>query len=373
MDINQGGPAPAKGFTLSHKNIAIGGAFVVGLLFFIFAGHNSSPTPDVKQDTGTKPTIVTSRQVIELTKLLEPVNTKPTVDPDKSADLRNAEVQAFNANAAATHKSVGGGAYGSQVTAAAPALRHTGSIVYDGTKEKDSKIVTPLASSLPRSAAVRDVVDRAVEQAPKETPMECDPDNQLQRYILPEDFVIEALTINKLNGDFVGPVKASVRSNVYFPGTRIMAFPKGSELFGEASAVARLSQSRLTVEFNRIRVPMIGGSGCEISLLRGTPGLDQEGAAALKDKVNNHFASIFGASLAIGAIGGLANIGNNYSGGGYSAGTQFRSGISSGMSSSSERVLDRFLNRLPTVIIRPGTLIEIMLTGNLTVPEYPVQ
>jgi len=40
--------------------------------------------------------------------------------------------------------------------------------------------------------------------------------------------------------------------------------------------------------------------------------------------VNSHYVSIFGASLAVGAIGGLAQIGNGFSGFGYDASVQFR-------------------------------------------------
>ncbi len=98
--------------------------------------------------------------------------------------------------------------------------------------------------------------------------------------------------------------------------------------------------------------------------------VDKNVAAGLKDKVNGHYVSIFGASLAIGAIGGLAQIGNGYSGFGYDPSVQFRNGISQSTAQSADRVLDRFLNRMPTVTIREGTRVKIVLTGDLAVPAY---
>src|SRR5437763_15199896 len=100
------------------------------------------------------------------------------------------------------------------------------------------------------------------------------------------------------------------------------------------------------------------------------PALRQAGGVGLHDKVNNHYASVVGASLAIGAIGGLAQIGNGYSGFGYDPSVQFRNGISQSMAQSADRVLDRFLNRMPTITIREGTRVKIVLTGDLAVPAY---
>jgi type IV secretion system protein VirB10 len=48
-------------------------------------------------------------------------------------------------------------------------------------------------------------------------------------------------------------------------------------------------------------------------------GMNQIGDTGLRDQVNNHYLKIFGASLAVGAIGGIAEAG--------SAGTLTQSGI----------------------------------------------
>ena len=125
-----------------------------------------------------------------------------------------------------------------------------------------------------------------------------------------------------------------------------------------------LGQTRLAVTFHRLIMP----DGYSVSLDQ-FKGLDQEGATALKDKVNNHYAKIFGASLALGVLGGVAQIG-----------TGQRSHLDRHRTDSGRiwcwhgqrrnQVLDRFLNILPTVTIREGTRVKIYLSNDLLLPEY---
>jgi type IV secretion system protein TrbI len=98
-------------------------------------------------------------------------------------------------------------------------------------------------------------------------------------------------------------------------------------------------------------------------------GLDQQGATALTDKVNNHYARIFGASVAIGVLGGVAQLGT---GSVLNSGSsdRIREGFGAGMANAGEHILDRFLNILPTVTIRDGTRIKVFLSNDLLLPDY---
>jgi type IV secretory pathway VirB10-like protein len=185
---------------------------------------------------------------------------------------------------------------------------------------------------------------------------------------LPEGTVIEAVLTNRLDGDAVGPVNCMITTDVYLSGTRTVVIPQGARVLGEASKVSSFGQQRLAVAFNRILVP--GLRPYSIPLDKEPPGLAQAGEVGLHDKVNNHYFSIFGASLAIGAIGGLAQIGNGFSGFGYDPSVQFRNGVSQSLAESSDRVLDRFLNRMPTITVREGTRVKILLTDDLGLPAY---
>jgi len=98
-------------------------------------------------------------------------------------------------------------------------------------------------------------------------------------------------------------------------------------------------------------------------------GLNQIGDTGLRDQVNNHYLRIFGDSLAIGALGAVAEAGT----GGIlnQSGTdRIREGFGQSMAQSSERILDRFLNILPTVTIREGHRVKVYLSGDLALPDY---
>lgn len=197
--------------------------------------------------------------------------------------------------------------------------------------------------------------------------LDFDPAKQ-EVYWLPEGTILEAVLTNRLDGEQPGPVNCMITTDVYLPGTRLLLIPQGARVLGEANKVSALGQQRLAVAFHRVIVP--GLHSYSIPLDKETPGLAQAGETGLHDTVNNHYASIFGASLAVGAIGGLAQIGNGTTGIVYDPSVQFRNGISESMAQSADRVLDRFLNRMPTITIREGTRVKIVLTDDLQLPAY---
>ena len=95
-------------------------------------------------------------------------------------------------------------------------------------------------------------------------------------------------------------------------------------------------------------------------------GLNQLGEGALKDQVDRHYFSMFAAVGAVGVLSGLtAARGNPYEGG--VAG--FRSNAGQGLGQAATRILDRFLNRLPTITIRAGHRLRVWFTSDVLVPR----
>jgi type IV secretion system protein VirB10 len=201
----------------------------------------------------------------------------------------------------------------------------------------------------------------------KGEPLDFDPDKSVIEW-LRAGTLMEGVLTNSLNAEELGPVQILIDHDVYIPYTTTVVIPKGSIALGEAKAVGDQSDERVAVTFHRVITP--GRFGYGIPLDRGEPGLSQAGEAGLHDKVNRHYASIFGASLALGAIGGLAQIGNG-SGLYGDPSVSFRNGVSQSMAQSSNRVLDHFLQRRQTLEIRKGNRVEIMLIGDLPVPLPP--
>ena len=175
-----------------------------------------------------------------------------------------------------------------------------------------------------------------------------------------EGSFIEAVLVNQLNGDFPGPVLASVAVPFYSADRQRIVIPRGARVIGSASAVAGQDQQRLAVGFHRLIFP----DGRWVSL--EFAGLNQIGEGALKDQVNRHYFAMFASVGAVGIISGLTLRGSNPYGGGAEG---FRAGAGQGLAQGATSILDRFLNRLPTITIRAGHRLRIWLTSDVLVPR----
>lgn len=179
-----------------------------------------------------------------------------------------------------------------------------------------------------------------------------------------EGTFIETVLLNRLDGTFSGPVMCLVTSPVYSENRQEMLIPAGARLLGAAEPIQTWGESRLAIAFHRLLMP----NGASIDL-EGFKGLNQTGETGLEDQVDRHYLQVFGASLAIGAISGLAQWDTR---GGYTPGfgDAYRQSAGSSLAASSGRVLDRFLNVLPTVTIREGHRIKVYLTSDLYLPPF---
>jgi type IV secretion system protein VirB10 len=184
------------------------------------------------------------------------------------------------------------------------------------------------------------------------------------RYHLFEGTVIETVLTNRLDGTFAGPVNCLVTMPVYASDEQHLVIPAGARILGESKAVNTFGQSRLAVLFHRILLP----NGTHIDL-NGFHGLNQVGDLGLQDQVDRHYAQIFGVSLALGAIAGFAQAQSSV--GLDATGLDlYRQGVAANVSQSAARILDRFLNLLPTVTIREGHRIKVYLANDLELPAY---
>ena len=185
-----------------------------------------------------------------------------------------------------------------------------------------------------------------------------------KKHVLFEGTIIPAVLMNRLNGSFSGPVNCLVTENIHSHDREHVLIPAGTKVLGEAQKVSAFGQERLAVFFHRLIMP----DGYSVSLDQ-FKGLDQEGATALHDEVNNHYVRIFGASLAVGILGGIGETGtgNIFT---QSALDRARAGFGESMAQSGERILDRFLNILPTITIREGTRVNVYLSNDLLLPDY---
>ena len=173
-----------------------------------------------------------------------------------------------------------------------------------------------------------------------------------------EGSFLEAVLATQLTGDFPGPVLAVVAIPFYSADRQRILIPRGTRILGSAQAVTNQDQARLGVGFHRLIFP----NGSWVSLQ--FRGLNQLGEGALKDQVDRHYFSMFAAVGAVGVLSGLTAAGGNP----YEGGTaSMRSAAGQGLGQAATRILDRFLNRLPTITIRAGHRLRVWFTADVLV------
>ena len=229
--------------------------------------------------------------------------------------------------------------------------------------------VAPAAGSLRNPALARAPQAETRAGATEDQRSHPRPDPELtladgKTYRLLEGTLLEAVLTNRLTGSLAGPVNTMLTTDVYSHDRQHLLIPQGSRILGEVKPVANFGQQRLAVVFHRMIMP--DGYSVSLDQFRG---LNQIGATGLRDQVNHHYLEIFGASIAIGAVAGLSQAGTQY-GFTESATDEYRQGFAASLSQSALRILDRFLNILPTFTIREGHRIKIYLASDLSLPTY---
>ena len=184
------------------------------------------------------------------------------------------------------------------------------------------------------------------------------------KYILQAGAVIPAALITGLRSDLPGQITAQVTEDVYdSPTGKILLIPQGARLVGQYDAHIAFGQTRALLVWNRLIMP----NGRSIILER-QPGADTEGYAGLEDEVDNHWGMLFKAAilstlLSVGSEAGTSNSENNLA-------QAIRQGASQSFSQVGEQVVGRSLNIQPTITIRPGFPVRVMVTHDLVLEPY---
>ena len=179
------------------------------------------------------------------------------------------------------------------------------------------------------------------------------------RYVLQAGSVIPAL-ITGIRSDLPGEVTAQVTEDVYdSPTGRILLIPQGARLVGQYDSQVSFGQSRMLLAWTRLIMP----NGRSIVLER-QPAADAAGYAGLEDEVDNHWGMLFKAAilstiLSVGSEAGVS--GNN---GGWIA-AAIQQGMSQSFNQVGEQVVGRSLAIQPTLTIRPGFPVRVMVTRDL--------
>jgi type IV secretion system protein VirB10 len=175
--------------------------------------------------------------------------------------------------------------------------------------------------------------------------------------------IIPASLITGLNSDLPGTIIAQVTQPVYdtVSGSHLL-IPQGARLIGRYDSQVSFGQDRALIVWDRILFP--DGASIQIDAL---PGADQSGYAGLSDKVDNHWGRVFVAA-------GLASI--------LGIGTELaiddddrllnavQGSFQDTANQAGQRMVDRNLNIQPTLKVRPGWPMRVIVTRDLILRPY---
>jgi type IV secretion system protein VirB10 len=183
-------------------------------------------------------------------------------------------------------------------------------------------------------------------------------------YVLQAGAVIPAALITGLRSDLPGQVTAQVTESVYdSPTGRIPLIPQGARLLGQYDAQVSFGQSRALLVWTRLIMP----NGRSIVLER-QPGTDPAGYAGLEDAVDNHWGMLFKAAV----LSTILSIGSEAGAGGDESDLirALRRGSSDSISQTGRQLVERSLNIQPTITIRPGFPVRVLVTRDLPLEPY---
>ncbi len=181
--------------------------------------------------------------------------------------------------------------------------------------------------------------------------------------ILQAGSVIPAALITGIRSDLPGMVTAQVTQNVYdSPTGRILLIPQGARLIGDYDADVAFGQSRVLLAWNRLILP----DGRSVVLER-QPASDPSGFAGLQDSTNYHWGGVLKAALISTLLGVGSELGSGNDGDLVRA---IRRGTQDSVNRAGEQIVSRELAIRPTLTIRPGFPVRVMVTRDLVFGKY---
>lgn len=179
--------------------------------------------------------------------------------------------------------------------------------------------------------------------------------------------IIPVSLITGINSDLPGEIIGQVRENVYDTVSgNLLLIPQGSRLMATYDSMVAYGQSRVLVCWNRLIRP----DGSSINL-ECAPGTDLAGYAGFEDSVNNHYARLVGGVL----VSSLLSVGAS-----RSQGTQlgddttmdqlFASNVGQNLNNAGQQITRKNLEIQPTIEIRPGYSVNVLVNKDMIIPPY---
>lgn len=176
--------------------------------------------------------------------------------------------------------------------------------------------------------------------------------------------VIPATLVTGINSDLPGQVVAQVTEPVYDTVTGdTVLIPQGTRVIGRYDSAVAFGQSRALIVWSRLIMP--DGSSIRIENL---PAVDGRGNAGLRDRVNNHSIRLFTAAALSSLISIGAEVASNDDD--ERIARALREAAQDGVNTAGQEIVRRELNVQPTITIRPGWRLRILVHQDIVLRPY---
>ncbi len=185
-------------------------------------------------------------------------------------------------------------------------------------------------------------------------------------YIVQAGSVIPAALITGLRSDLPGQIIAQVTEPIFdTPTGRSLLIPQGARLIGIYDSQVAYGQSRALLAWTRLILPN-GRS----TILERQPGADTGGYSGLQDEVDHHWGELFKAALLSTLLSVGAGLGSDAGNGDGAVLQALRRGAGDSLNQTGQQVVRRNLSMQPTLTIRPGFPVRVIVNRDLVLEPY---
>jgi type IV secretion system protein VirB10 len=179
--------------------------------------------------------------------------------------------------------------------------------------------------------------------------------------------IIPAVLVTGINSDLPGPVVGQVREHVYDTVTgNHLLIPQGTRLLAQYDSMVSWGQERVLVCWNRLVFP----NGDSISL-HCMPAADLKGAAGLTDEVDEHWMRILkGATVASLLAATTTAVAGNTESFNPTVPQVWARNAAGEVNQVGQQITRRNLQIQPTITVRPGFSVNVVVTKDLVLPPY---
>lgn len=187
---------------------------------------------------------------------------------------------------------------------------------------------------------------------------------KISPYVVQAGSVIPAALITGIRSDLPGQITAQVTENVYdSPTGSYLLIPQGAKLIGQYDSQVAFGQSRVLLVWSRLIMP----DGTSIVLER-QQGADAEGFSGLEDEVDHHWGRLFRAAALSTLLGMGSSLGSSSNESDIAK--AIRESTQNSLSNVGQQVVGRQLDVQPTLTVRPGFPVRVIVNRDLVLAPY---